>query len=83
MFDAFGADEGVGDGLDVAGPAADGDDFQAVVVVQMDVQGGEDHVVVIVLDVGEVFLQVRLVMVVDEGDGAGDFLLGVFAGDVR
>ena len=53
MLDAFGGDEFVGDFADDAGLAAHDQNFQAVVVVQMDVDGGENRVVMVVLDVGE------------------------------
>ena len=75
MFDAFGGDQFVGDFLDRAGLAADDEDLQAVVVVEVDVEGGDDDLVVVVLDVGEGGLDVLLVVVVNEGDGAGDFLV--------
>ena len=51
MFDAFGGDEFVGDLLDRAGPPAHGQNFQAVVVVEVDVEGGDDDFVVVVLDI--------------------------------
>jgi len=46
-------------------------------VIQMDVNGRENHVVVIMLDVGKCGLKVRPVMVIDQRNGAGDF---AFAG---
>ena len=53
-------------------------DFQAVVVVQMDVDGGKNHVVVVVLDVGKARLHMQLVVVIDQRDGAGDFPVAEF-----
>ena len=41
----------------------------------MDVKGGDNEVVVIVLDVGEGGLDVGPVVVVKESDGAGDFVV--------
>jgi len=38
----------------------------------MDVLGGNDQIVGVVLEVGEAVDEVFLVMIVDEGDGAGD-----------
>ena len=75
MFDAFGGDQFVGDLLDGAGLAADNEHLKAVVVVEVDVEGGNDNLVVVVLDVGERGLDVLLVVVVNEGNGAGDFLV--------
>lgn len=45
MLDAFGGNKLVGDLLDGPGLAAHGQDFQAVVVIQVDVQSGNDDVV--------------------------------------
>ena len=75
MFDASGGDEFVGDFLDGGGLTANDEDLQAVVVVEMDVEGGDDDLVMIVLDVSERGLDVLFVMVVQQGDGAGDFLV--------
>src|ERR1039458_10582752 len=77
VLDAFSGDEFVGNLLDGPGLAAHGQDFQAVVVVQVDVQRGKDDVVVVVLDVGESGLDVLLVVVVNERDGAGDVAVAV------
>jgi hypothetical protein len=48
---------------------------QAVMVVQVHVEGGDDDLVVVVLDVGEGSLDVLFVVVVNQRDGAGDFLV--------
>jgi len=77
VFDAARGDQFIGDGFDGLGFAAHGEDFQAVMVVQMDVQRGEDEVVVVVLDIGEGCLDVLFVVVIDQGDGAGDFAVAV------
>ena len=77
VLDAFSGDELVGNLLDGPGLAAHGQDFQAVVVVQVDMQRGDDDVVVVVLDVGESGLDVLLVVVVNQGDGAGDVTVPV------
>jgi hypothetical protein len=42
-------------------------------MVQMHVDGRENDFVMIVLDVRERGLEMRLVMVIDQRDGAGDF----------
>ena len=49
----------------------DGHDLQAVVVVQVDVLGRDDGLLVVVLQVHDPAEKVPLVMIVDEGDGAG------------
>jgi len=47
------------------------DHFQAVVVVQMNVQRGEDLVVILVLQLGELFAEQPDVMVVEQRHGTG------------
>ena len=74
VFDAFGGYQFVGDFLDRAGLSSDDEDFEAIVVVEVDVEGGNDDLVMVVLDVGKRRLDVLFVVVVKEGDGAGDFL---------
>ena len=66
MFHALGRDEFVRNAFDQGGFAAHGENFHAVVVVQMHVQRGDDDVMVVVLDVGEGGLHVLLVMVVEQ-----------------
>ena len=75
VLDAFGGDELVGNLLHQRGLAADDKDFEAVVVVEVDVEGGDDDLVVVVLDVGEGGLDVLFMVVVKEGDRAGDFVV--------
>ena len=53
MFDALGGDEFVRKMFDVGGFAADSEDFKAIVVVEMAVQRGDDHLAVLVLKVGQ------------------------------
>ena len=60
VFDAFGGDEFVGDAFDGGGLAADGEDFHAIMVVEVNVEGGDDDLVVVVLDFGEGGLDVLL-----------------------
>ena len=43
-------------------------------VVEVDVEGAENRVVVVLLDADEVCLQMRLVKIMDERDGVGDFI---------
>jgi len=58
MLDAFGGGQLVSDLLNGPGLPAHGQEFQTVVVVQVNVQRGDDYVVVVVLDVGERGLEV-------------------------
>jgi hypothetical protein len=74
VFDAFGGDELVGDLFHQGGLAADNEDLEAIVVVEVDVQSRDNDLVMIVLDIGEGGLDVLFVVVVKEGDGAGNFL---------
>ena len=46
--------------------------LQAIVVIKMDMEGGNNDFVVIVLDVGQGGLDVLLVVVINQRDGAGD-----------
>ena len=72
VLDTFEADEAVGELLDLGGFAVDDEDFEAGVVVEMGVAGGDDEVVEGVLEVGELLADAVGVMVIDEGDGADD-----------
>lgn len=76
-FDGF---QQVGEGLDVLRLAFDRDDLQAIMVVDVDVLGGDDLVEVVVLDVHEPVHEIALVVVVDHGDGPGDFMTGLPVG---
>ena len=73
VFDALGGNEFIGNFADDRRLAAHEQNFQAVMVVEMDVDSRKNDVVMVVLDVGQRFLHMHFVVVVDEGDGAGDF----------
>ena len=60
MLDAFGGNQFVGNPFHQRRLAANNENLQAVVVVEVDVEGGDDDVVVVVLDVGERGLDVLL-----------------------
>ena len=49
-------------------------------MVEVHVQRGKNHVMEIVLDVGELFVQIPYVVVIDQGDGANHAALGRFPG---
>ena len=73
MLDAFGADQSVAERANAARIAAHYQNFEAVIVIEMDVKRGNDEVGVIVLQIGERALQRRFVMVEKQSDGARDF----------
>jgi len=72
MLHAFRTDEPVRQLLDLSRLAAEYDDFQAILMVKMRVQSGNDDGVRLVLEIGELFRQQTSVMVVNERDGADD-----------
>ena len=78
MLHAFGRDEFIGDLADYAGLAAHDQNFEAVVVVEMDMDGRKNHVVVVVLDVRQCLLDVHFVVVIDESDSVGDVFVAKF-----
>ncbi len=65
----------VGQRLNLLGLAPHNDDFETVVVVHMDVGGGDYMVVVVVLHQGNFFLQFMLVVVVNQADDAHDLFV--------
>ena len=79
VFYALGGDECIGEFLHGSGPAAGHDDLEAIIVVEVYVQRRYDDAAVAMLQIGERFLQVALVMVKNEGDGASNFLIAVAA----
>ncbi len=78
MLNALGGDEFVGDLADGSGAPTHRQDFEAVVVVKVDVQGGDNDIMMVVLDVGQGGLHMLLVVIVHQGDGAGNLLIGIF-----
>ncbi len=75
MLDAVRGDQFIGDFLYSCGLASHSQDFQAIVVVQMDMERGKDYIMMIVLDVGEGRLHMLAVMIVNQSYGAGDFAI--------
>ena len=53
VLDAFEADEAVGESLDARGSSVDNQDFEAGVVIEVGMAGGDNEVVMLVLEVGE------------------------------
>ena len=78
MLHPFGGDEFVGDLLDASGMAAHNQHLEAVVVVQVHMNRGDDQLRVVVLDVGQGGLDMLFVVVIDQRDGAGDFAGAIF-----
>lgn len=75
MLDTFGRDEFVGNFLNRPSFASERQHFHAVVVVKVDVQRRDDQLVVLVLNVRQRRLHVRTVVIINERDRAGDFVL--------
>src|ERR1035441_5931829 len=70
VFDAFRADQHVGHLPHHGALASHHQNFQAVIVIQVNVERGEDGVMEIVLDAGEFLAQQAHVVIIDQGDGA-------------
>ena len=73
MLYAFRADESVSDSLDFRNPTAHDEHFQAVVVVEVNMQRGDDGIAMVVLKVRERLLHVMGVMVVNQRHRARRF----------
>ncbi len=72
MFHALGGDESVGEQADAMRFAAHHQNFEAIIMVEMNVERRNDQLGVVVLHIGEQRLQTRLMMVEKQGDGARD-----------
>jgi len=73
MLDALGANEGIGNALDIGSAAAHHQHLKAVVVIQVNMQCGEYIAISVVLHVCQLLVQEADVVVVDERDRADDF----------
>ncbi len=60
--------------LHLVGLASHHDDFQAIVIVQVNMLRGYDQTDVVVLNSGEAFREVPTVVVIDQDDSACHFL---------
>jgi hypothetical protein len=80
VTDALEADQAVGNLLNVGAAAVQDNDLHAVVMVQVDMEGGDDLLVVLVLEVVESVGQLADVVVVNQGQSADH--LGLGRGDV-
>src|ERR1022692_4808461 len=70
VLDSLGADQDIRHFPDFHRLTPHHQHFQAMVVVQVDMQGGEDGVMVVVLDIGQLLVEQAHVMVIDQGDGS-------------
>ena len=70
MLNPLGADQAVGQFLYFFGFAAKHDHLETAFMIQVGMQRGDDHVMMLMLEVGELLGQEAGVMVVDESDGA-------------
>ncbi len=73
MFYSSGGVDPVGQLPDDLGVTLNNDDLQAVVVVKMDVLGGKNVFVVIMLKVDQTIDQLSLMMIINIGDGSHHF----------
>ena len=72
MFYPFGGNQLLGDLLDSVRAPSNDQDFQAIVMVEVDVEARNDDIVVVMLNVRQRGLDAGLMMVVNKRDGAGD-----------
>jgi hypothetical protein len=72
---AFSADQLIGNSFDQWRLAPNDEHFEAIVVIQVDVQRRDDRFVMVVLEVGQGLLQSVFVMVIDQRDCAGDLVM--------
>ena len=70
MFHPFRADQLIGQPLNLSGSVAHHNHLKAVMGVEMDVQCGNDCIMMRVLVLGELVLEVASMVIVDQGDGA-------------
>jgi hypothetical protein len=70
-------DESICQFLDFSGFSSHYDDLKAVIVVHMDMGGGDNMVMVVVLHQGNFLLQLVLVMIIDQADDAHNLFVGL------
>jgi len=72
----------IGEGFYLLGVTADGYDLEAMVMVEVDMLGGDDYLLVVMLDVRYLAQELAVVVIVKECDGAGHLLIiGPFTGN--
>jgi hypothetical protein len=67
----------IGQFLNFFGLASHHDDFKAVVVIHMDMSGGDDMMMVVMLHKGNFLLQFVLVMIIHQADDAHNLFIGL------
>jgi hypothetical protein len=73
VLDAFGCDQPIRKGFDSRGSSTHHQNLQAIVMIQVNMKGGNNRVPMIVLDIRERFLHVRGMMVIDQRDSSHGF----------
>lgn len=72
MLHSLGGDELIGHLLDRRRAAAGHEHFKTIIVIEVDVHGGDNQARMIVLQIGQQFLHVPFVVIVDQRDRTGD-----------
>jgi hypothetical protein len=80
VFHAFAGAESVGEMPQVSRGSLDEQNLEVMVMLEVNVRRGNDHEVVLVLNVGEFPLEIPLPIVVNERDGSGHTLGSDFLG---
>ena len=83
VLDPLQTEEGVGQLANRLDLAAESEHLEAVVVADVDVEDGDDQVVVLVLEIGHLGGEFAGMVVIDEGEGAKNFALGGSGVDAR
>ena len=78
VLDTLGTDHGVGEISDLSRFTFHDDDFKAGVVIKVGVRGGNDQIVVIVLQFHQFVRQQAGVVIVDQRDGTDNRRFGRF-----
>lgn len=80
MHHALGGYEGVGHFLNGGGFTFEDEHFEAVVMIEVDVEGRKDQMEMVVLHGGEAVREQADVMIVDQGESADYGAIGLFRG---
>ena len=75
MLDALRTDQSIGQRLQIGRLSGGDHDFEAIIVVQVDMQRGQDGVMVLVLQFRQLVLQQARMVIVNQRDGSDN--LGV------